>query len=375
MQLDAFSEFFSDLHDPRQSAKIAYPLFDILFLTVCAVIGGCEGWEDIEDFGQAHSRWFQDKGLFPNGLPVHDTIARVISSLDPEQFQLCFLKWMQAVNSSAKGQLIAIDGKVLRSSYNRDDRQSTIHMVSAFASANGMVLGQVKTDAKSNEITAIPELLALLDMTGCLISIDAMGCQTDIAAQIVDHGGDYLLAVKGNQETLHRAVREAMAPLAREGSHQATIEQSRGRTELREYHVMPAGEMVKQFPTWKGLNTLGVAIGYRRDSKGNESLEYRYYISSAALTEEQFAKAVRGHWGIENQLHWVLDVTMKEDACPIYRGDAAQILATVRHMALNMLRAEKGKTASIRRKQKIAAMNSDYLEQVILAGITAENKN
>ena len=375
MQLDAFSEFFSDLHDPRQSAKIAYPLFDILFLTVCAVIGGCEGWEDIEDFGQAHSRWFQDKGLFPNGLPVHDTIARVISSLDPEQFQLCFLKWMQAVNSRAKGELIAIDGKVLRSSYNRDDRQSTIHMVSAFASANGMVLGQVKTDAKSNEITAIPELLALLDMTGCLISIDAMGCQTDIAAQIVDHGGDYLLAVKGNQETLHRAVREAMAPLAREGSHQATIEQSRGRTELREYHVMPAGEMVKQFPTWKGLNTLGVAIGYRRDSKGNESLEYRYYISSAALTEEQFAKAVRGHWGIENQLHWVLDVTMKEDACPIYRGDAAQILATVRHMALNMLRAEKGKTASIRRKQKIAAMNSDYLEQVILAGITAANKN
>jgi predicted transposase YbfD/YdcC len=204
-----------------------------------------------------------------------------------------------------------------------------------------------------------------------------LGSQYHLAEQlqIVDHGGDYLLAVKGNQETLHRAVREAMAPLAREGSHQATIEQSRGRTELREYHVMPAGEMVKQFPTWKGLNTLGVAIGYRRDSKGNESLEYRYYISSAALTEEQFAKAVRGHWGIENQLHWVLDVTMKEDACPIYRGDAAQILATVRHMALNMLRAEKGKTASIRRKQKIAAMNSDYLEQVILAGITAANKN
>lgn len=375
MQLDAFSEFFSDLHDPRQSAKISYPLFDILFLTVCAVIGGCEGWEDIEDFGQAHSRWFQDKGLFPNGLPVHDTIARVMSSLAPEQFQACFLKWMQAVNSRAKGELIAIDGKVLRSSYNRDDRQSTIHMVSAFASANGMVLGQVKTDAKSNEITAIPQLLALLDMTGCLISIDAMGCQTEIAAQIVEMGGDYLLAVKGNQETLHRAVREAMAPLAREGSYQATIEQSRGRTELREYHVMPAGDMVKQFPTWKGLNTLGMAIGYRRDSKGKESLEYRYYISSAALTEEQFAKAVRGHWGIENQLHWVLDVTMKEDACPIYRGEAAQILATVRHMALNMLRAEKGKTASIRRKQKIAAMNSDYLEQVILAGITAANKN
>lgn len=375
MQLDAFSEVFSDLHDPRQLAKIAYPLFDIVFLTVCAVIGGSEGWEDIEDFGQAHCRWFQDKGLFPNGLPVHDTIARVISRLAPDEFQACFLKWMNVVHARASGELVAIDGKVLRSSYNREDRQSTIHMVSAFASANGVVLGQVKTDAKSNEIKAIPELLALLDIRGCLVSIDAMGCQTEIAGKIVDNGGNYLLAVKGNQETLYRAVREAMSPQAREGSLQATIERSRGRIEIREYHVMPAGAIAEQFPAWKGLSTLGVAIGYRCDSKGHESLEYRYYISSAALTEEQFANAVRSHWGIENQLHWVLDVTMKEDACPIYRGDAAEILATARHMALNMLRAEEGKRASIRRKQKIAAMNSDYLEQVLLAGIRAANKN
>ncbi|QXC33763.1 ISAs1 family transposase [Aeromonas sp. FDAARGOS 1407] len=375
MQLDAFSEVFSDLHDPRQSAKIAYPLFDIVFLTVCAIIGGSEGWEDIEDFGQAHCRWFQDKGLFPNGLPVHDTIARVISRLAPDEFQTCFLKWMKVVHAHASGELVAIDGKVLRSSYNREDRQSTIHMVSAFASANGVVLGQIKTDAKSNEITAIPELLALLDIRGCLVSIDAMGSQTEIAGKIVDNGGNYLLAVKGNQETLYSAVREAMSPQAREGSLQGTIERSRGRIEIREYHVMPAGAIVEQFPAWKGLSTLGVAIGYRCDSKGHESLEYRYYISSAALTEEQFANAVCSHWGIENQLHWVLDVTMKEDACPIYRGDAAEILATVRHMALNMLRAEEGKRASIRRKQKIAAMNSDYLEQVLLAGIRATNKN
>ncbi len=375
MQLDAFAEIFADLQDPRQSAKIAYPLFDIVFLTVCAVIGGCEGWEDIEDFGQAHCRWLQDKGLFPNGLPVHDTIARVISRLAPDEFQACFLKWMKVVHKRVSGELIAIDGKVLRSSYNREDRQSTIHMVSAFASANGVVLGQVKTDTKSNEITAIPELLALLDVCGCLVSIDAMGCQTEIAAKIVDKGGDYLLAVKGNQETLYRAVREAMALQAREGSHQAKIERSRGRIEIREYHVMPAGAIAEQFPAWKGLSSLGVAIGYRCDSKGHESLEYRYYISSAELTEEQFANGVRSHWGIENQLHWVLDVTMKEDNCPIYRGDAAEILATARHMALNMLRAEEEKRASIRRKQKIAAMNSDYLEQVIVAGIRAANKN
>jgi predicted transposase YbfD/YdcC len=282
---------------------------------------------------------------------------------------------VDANGQRAKGELIAIDGKVLRSSYNRKDRQSTIHMVSAFASANDMVLGQVKTDAKSNEITAIPELLALLDMTGCLISIDAMGCQTEIAAKIVDRDGDYLLAVKGNQEILHRAVREAMSPLVREGSHKATIEQSRRRTALREYHVMPAGEMAKQFPTWKGLNTLGMAIGYRRDSIGNESLEYRYYISSAVLTEERFAQAVRGHWGIENQLHWVLDITMKEDACSIYRGGAAQILATVRHMALNMMRAEKGKTARIMRKQpKNISLIKGVQYKGIISLLTEENK-
>lgn len=188
-------------------------------------------------------------------------------------------------------------------------------------------------------------------------------------------GGDYLLTVKGNQETFYRAVREAMAPQAQEGSHQATIECSRGGIELREYHVMSACAITKQLPAWKGLSTLGVAIGYRCDNNGHESLEYRYYISSAALTEEQFANGVCSHWDIENHLHWILDVTMKEDACPIYRGNAAEILATARHMALNMLRVEEGKRASIRRKQKITAMNSDYLEQVILVGIIAVNKN
>ena len=258
MQLDAFSEFFSELHDPRQSAKIAYPLFDILFLTVCAVIGGCEGWEDIEDFGQAHSRWFQDKGLFPNGLPVHDTIARVMSSLAPEQFQACFLKWMKAVNSRAKGELIAIDGKVLRSSYNRDDRQSTIHMVSAFASANGMVLGQVKTDAKSNEITAIPELLTLLDMTGCLISIDAMGCQVAIAEQIVAQGGDYVLACKDNQPQLARDIARIFAePIEEEHLDRCIITmEGHGRSERREYRSCDQVESIVDRARWSQLRSV-----------------------------------------------------------------------------------------------------------------------
>ena len=215
MSIDAvFAQFFDNIHDPRQHAKIYYPFYDVLFLTVCAVIGGAEGWEDIEDFGEVHLPWFQSKGLFKNGIPVHDTIARIISGIKPEPFQAAFVRWTQAINQHTDGALVAIDGKTLRSSYDREDRTSTIHMVSAYAAANKLVLGQIKTDAKSNEITAIPELLALLDIKGCLVSIDAMGCQTEIAETILQQGGDYLLAVKGNQPKLFEAVRQALAPLA-----------------------------------------------------------------------------------------------------------------------------------------------------------------
>ncbi|MGL5708144.1 MAG: ISAs1 family transposase, partial [Aeromonas sp.] len=340
--------------------------------TVCAVIGGAEGWEDIEMFGEAHLEWLQRNGLFTKGLPVHDTIARIISRIKPEQFQNAFLRWMQATAERTDGTLIAIDGKTLRSSYDRDSRQSAIHMVSAFAAHNRLVLGQVKTDAKSNEITAIPELLALLDVKGCLVSIDAMGCQTHIASTIFNGGGDYLLAVKGNQPTLHNAVRSALAdamkaPLTEEN---LGLEQQHGRMEGREYHVLPAGALAAVFPEWKNLKTIGVAISYRVENKRKLSIEHRYYISSAELTPAQFATAVRGHWAIENSLHWVLDVVMNEDACQIYRGNAAQILANARHMALNMLRAETTRKASLRKKQQFAGMSSDYLEKVLTAGLS-----
>ncbi|WP_458736075.1 ISAs1 family transposase [Zobellella taiwanensis] len=373
MSLDAFSQYFGELEDPRQSAKISYPLFDVLFLTVCAVIAGAEGWEDIEDFGEVHLDWFQQKGLFPDGVPVHDTIARIVSRLDPAQFQQSFIRWAQSVNERTEGELIAIDGKVLRGSYHRESRRSAIHMVSAFATGNGVVMGQLKTDAKSNEITAIPALLKLLDIKGCLVSIDAMGCQTDIAGTVVKQGGDYLLAVKGNQELLHRAVQQALRPLHSAAADPAsvTVENGHGRIEAREYHVLAAGDVASQFPEWQGLKTLGVAIGYRLEKSGKQSLEYRYYISSAELDQARFAAAVRDHWRIENSLHWVLDVSMNEDACPIYRGEAAEILSCMRHLALNMLRAETTKKASIRRKQKIASMNTDYLDQVLAAGLRA----
>ncbi|USD64186.1 ISAs1 family transposase [Vibrio sp. SCSIO 43136] len=377
MSIDAFSEHFGHLTDPRQSAKISYPLFDVLFLVVCAVIAGCEGWEDIEDFGEVHLDWLQEKGFFPDGLPTHDTIARIVSRLEPTEFQTSFASWMQAISQRSKGELIAIDGKVLRGSYDRESRQSTIHMVSAFATANGVVVGQRKTDAKSNEITAIPELLQLLDIKGCLVSIDAIGCQTNIAATITDEGGDYLLAVKGNQESLFKAVQHALKEkrIAKSEPQNVTIEKGHGRVEAREYHVLPAGELAKQFPEWKGLKSIGFALSCRVDNKGKSSFEYRYYISSAELTNTEFAAAVRGHWGIENSLHWVLDATMNEDSCQIYRNNAAEVMACIRHIALNMLRSENTKKASVRRKQKIAAMSNDYLDKVLLAGLDASNNN
>ncbi|MFV8421677.1 ISAs1 family transposase [Vibrio parahaemolyticus] len=368
MIIDVFSQHFGDIEDPRQSAKVSYPLFDVLFLTVCATIAGADGWEDIEDFGEAHFNWLREKGLFESGLPVHDTIARLISRLDPAQVQQCFITWMQAVSEHTEGQLIAIDGKVLRSSYNREDRKSTIHMVSAFATANGVVMGQVKTDAKSNEITAIPELLNALELKGCLVSIDAMGCQTEIATTITDKGGDYLLAVKGNQGKLHKAIQAQLQPHIDDPV--VCCEKGRGRNEARAYAVLPATELTSEFADWPGLKTIGVAMSYRQTKPGKDSLEYRYYISSAELSKERFASAVRGHWGIENNLHWVLDTSFNEDDCQIYRENAAELLATVRHMALNMLRQEASKKASIRRKQNIAAMNTAYLEKVLAAGLT-----
>ncbi|PMP09037.1 transposase [Vibrio breoganii] len=368
---DAFTKHFISLEDPRQSAKVSYPLFDVLFLTVCAVITGAEGWEDIEDFGRAHLDWLQDKGLFKEGLPVHDTIARLISRLDAEQFQRCFVRWVNSLCETTEGQFIAIDGKVLRGSYDRNSRQSTIHMVSAFCTQNKLVLGQVKTDAKSNEITAIPELLKLLEIKGCLISIDAIACQKSIAETIVEGGGDYLLAVKGNQENLYKAVKSELKSADGETVKSQT-ETKHGRIEVREYRVLPAPKS-EPFSDWFGIKSIGEAISFRYDKSGKKcSLEYRYYISSRELSAQEFAIGVRDHWGIENSLHWVLDTAFSEDDCQIYRENAPQVLAAIRHMAINMLRNDTSRKASIRRKTKMAAMEIGYLEQILAENLGGE---
>ena len=233
MYLEAFTSHFSDIDDKRQSTKITYPLFDILFVTMCGVIAGAEGWSEIYDYAVGHHDWFKKHGILANGVPVDDTIARTISRIDPEQFSQCFIGWMQAVNELSDGELIAIDGKTLRGSYHRDDRQSTLHMVNAFATDNRMVLGQVKTAQKSNEITAIPELISLLDVSGALVSTDAMGCQTKIAQQILDGGGDYLFGVKHNQETLCVALKDAFSDERSQPLQGLECEKAHGRLEAR----------------------------------------------------------------------------------------------------------------------------------------------
>lgn len=374
MIIDAFSKHFNDIQDPRQLAKVDYPLFDLLFLSVCGVLCGASGWEDIEDYAEINLDWLQQKGLFLNGAPTDDTIARVISRINPDEFRRCFIRWAQSISARSSGELIAIDGKTLRRSYNREDRRSTIHMVSAFATLNGTVLGQLKTDNKSNEITTIPKLLKLLDVKDCLVSIDAMGCQKEVVKSILKGKGDYLLAVKGNQEGLYKAVKETLSELVRSPVtiEKLDINQNHGRDEGRVCYTLPVDPEQAPYADWDGIKTIGVVIGYRRDKKTDKrSVEYRYYISSAELTEARFASAVRSHWGIENSLHWVLDVSMNEDRCPIYNKEAAEMIAMMRHLAINMLRAETTKKKSgIKRKQKVCHMSTDYLERVLIAGLT-----
>ncbi|WP_299735803.1 ISAs1 family transposase [uncultured Endozoicomonas sp.] len=361
----------SIINDPRQSWKVEHKLTDILILTICAVIAGCEGWEEIEDFGNERLDWLKQYGEFEHGIPSHHTIARVVAVVNPKKFQACFIEWMKACHQVSNGEIIAIDGKTVRRSYDKGKDKGAIHMVSAFANANELVLGQVKVNEKSNEITAIPELLELLEIRGCLVTIDAMGCQRDIAKKIVDKGADYLLAVKGNQGKLHEAfenhfsiekVNQWTGDLFR------TEEKSHGRMESRLHIVSDIfDEFVNLSFDWKGMKTVGIVLSARMEGEifNPDDISIRYYISSAELTAEDLAKAARGHWGIENKLHWKLDVAMNEDDCRIRRGNAAEMLATFRHVAVNMLNNTKTFKAGLKRKQKKAAMSTRYLSEVL----------
>ena len=321
-------------------------------------------------FGVDHLEWLKQYGDFDNGIPVHDTIARVMSMISAKQLQKSFAAWMRDCHIATEGEVIAIDGKSLRGTYNKDRRQGIIHMVSAFSAANQVVLGQVKTAEKSNEITAIPELLEILNIRGCLVTIDAMGCQKAIAKKILDKEADYLLAVKSNQGRLEAAFDNYFKLemlQSDEGDTYSTKEQGHGRIETRLCLVNDDLSVLGDIAfEWPELKTMGIVATIRQE-KGQPAtgITLRYYISSAKLTSKQLLDASRAHWSIESQLHWQLDVGMSEDSCRIRREQAGENFAVLRHIALNLLNADTSFKAGIKRKQKRAGRNNDYLSRVL----------
>lgn len=365
----SLQEHFSIIRDPRQAGKIEHPLVDILILCVCAVICGAEGWSDIEEFGKSRKQWLQQKGLFSNGIPVDDTIARVVSVLNPKHLQASFINWMHDVAASTEGDVVAIDGKTVRRSFDKRANQSAIHMVSAFACANGLVLGQEKTKEKSNEITAIPALLKLLDLKGNIVTIDAMGCQRKIAQQIIDQGADYALAVKENQQQLFNDITDFYQCCEQNSfksvdyDYYEEIDKGHGRLEIRRYWITEQLACIGAEEKWAGLRCIGMAEN-ETHKNGIVSKDRRYFIVSFEPDAKRFGQAVRRHWGIENRLHWVLDMSFREDESRVRRDNAAENFCVFRHVALNLLRQDKSCKRGIKGKRLKAALDIGYAEKV-----------
>ena len=360
-------EHFRDLDDPRVNYLVEHRLLDIIGLTICAVICGADSWVDIELYGNAKEEWLRSFLDLPNGIPSHDTIARLFAALDPEQLQTCFLDWVRSVAQLSAGEIVAIDGKTLRHSYDTGSGKGAIHMVSAWASQNRLVLGQVKVDAKSNEITAIPELLKVLALHGCIVTIDAMGAQTAIAQQIIEQGGDYVLSLKGNQGNIHEDVAQLFDWTRKidfkDVPHEfyQTIDSGHGRIEIRRHWLLEDVDHLIDADRWPGLQRVGLVEAERRVNGQPTSLEQRYYLLSLDGGVERFANAVRSHWGIENQVHWVLDVAFNEDASRIRKDHAPENLALIRHIALNLLRQDTSTKAGTKAKRLKAGWDNDYL--------------
>jgi predicted transposase YbfD/YdcC len=366
--------YFAELPDPRMNRTKLHLLGDILTITICSVICGADGWVQVAEFGRCKRKWFETFLALPNGIASHDTFGRVFAMLDPTAFEACFLRWIADLATASEGRLIAIDGKTLRRSLDAANGRAAIHMVSAWCAANHLVLGQVATDAKSNEITAIPELLKLLDLQGSVVTIDAIGCQKKIAAQIVDQGGDYVLQLKGNQGGLHDETALLFDQCLRDDclgipyTSAATTNGGHGRVEQRRIWVTPETGWFAERGKWKNLRSL-VRVEARRTVNGKTSVEYRYYISS--LTAEDPARMlalIRGHWGIENSLHWSLDIAFREDDCRIRRGHAAENFSRLNRIALNLLKSETQQKVGIKTKRLVAGWDHDYLLRVLTQG-------
>jgi predicted transposase YbfD/YdcC len=371
-------EHFRDLEDPRIDRAKKHYLLDILVIALCTLLTGGEGFQDMELFGKSKLPWLQTFLALPHGIPSHDTFGRVFARLNPQRFQECFLSWTQAVAQLTEGTLVSLDGKTVRASFDRATASSPLHMLSAWCSQNsGLVVGQLKTDSKSNEITAIPELLQLLLIKGCIVTIDAMGCQTHIAEQILKQGGDYLLTLKGNHTKAYTAVKqhfhqdiEHHLPRRNENNFFDALDDSHGRLVRRRVWTMTDLAPLPELAKWPGLQAV-IAVETIRTAHQQAPVisDYRFYISSLGRSAKTFASMIRQHWDIENKLHWSLDVTFNEDRSRIRKDHAAENMASLRRVALNLLRQEPSHRISLRQKRLLCSLDERYLLTVI-AGVT-----
>lgn len=369
-------EHFQVLPDPRVDRTKDHELIDILVIAICTLLCAGESFNDMEDFGKAKADWFKTFLRLRNGIPSHDTFNRVFAALDPQAFLDCFLRWTQSLRAAVAQEIVALDGKALRRALNRD--HSVKYVVSAWAEDNGLVLGQLKVADKSNEITALPQLLRALELAGCIVTADAMGCQKQIAKEIIEADAAYVLALKGNHETVHEEVKSFLdetateknakpvrpSPAAAQLAVLETVEKDHGRLETRRYYQSAELAWFADRAQWEGLQSVGMVEAIR-EVGAQRTVERRYYLSSLPLGVETFARAVRGHWGVENKLHWVLDVQMREDQSRARAGYAAENLATLRRLALNLLKREKTKRRGIRGKQLNASWDHAYLLRLL----------
>jgi len=351
--------------DPRMKRTRRHELPDVLMIGVCTLLCGGETFNDMEDFGHAKRSWLESFLALPNGIPSHDTFNRVFAALNPESFLEVFLEWTQSLRASVAQEIVAMDGKALRRAIQQGGIPS---VVSAWAVENGLVLGQLRVPEKTNEIQAVPTLLRVLELAGCIVTIDAMGCQRSIAREVIEADADYVLALKGNHERVREEVSsfldDAIAHDPQKLAFRQTLEKGHGRIETRRYWQSEHLGWFADRERWEGLRSVGV-VESKREVGGKESTERRYYLSSLSLDVERFARAVRGHWGVENSLHWTLDVQFAEDQSRARSGYAAENLATLRRLALNLLKREKTKKRGIKGKQHNAGWDHAYLLRVL----------
>ena len=366
----SIADHFAPIEDHRRDQGKLHRLSDILTIAICAVVAGAEGWEDIAAFGQAKQAWFEERLTLKHGTPSADTIRRVIARIDPAEFERCFLSWVGRLTKKIDGEVIAIDGKTFRGCYDKDDPKATLHTVSAWANTQGLVLAQRKVDSKSNEITAIPALLEVLDVAGCIVTLDAMGTQVTIAEQIQAQQADYVLALKANQGGLYEEVQGYFKDGARRAfagmpvSQAETLDLGHGRKEIRRVWASSDVSWLGEATRWPGLKSI-VEVESERHATGAPTLERRYFISSLEADAVPLLDVIRSHWMIENGVHWVLDVVFGEDASRIRREHGAENFGSLRRLALNLLRQHPSKKHSLRMKRKRAGWDNAFLAEVI----------